>query len=225
MPQEERLWIDREAPVERLDLGGGAWVDVVRGWVPDADEVHEHLLDGVTWQTSQLFRYDHVVEENRVGAWWARGKGMPLPHPSLAEATRALQHRYGVSFDGFALLQYRSGTDGQAFHRDTDMRYLEDTIIAVLSFGAKRPWLLRPRAAKRTDAPGQGASHDLAPASGDLLVMGGRCQADWEHSVPYLGRQTTVGPRISIQWRFARPVGQPSQGSSFRAPLHYGRSR
>jgi len=221
----ERSWVDRDAAGERVDLGGGAWVDVVRGWVPDADEVHEHLLATVPWQGSALFRYDHVVEENRVGSWWARGKGMPLPHPALAEATRALQHRYQVTFDGFAMLQYRTGADGQAFHRDTDMTYLEDTIIGILSFGATRPWLLRPRSAKHSDAPGRGATHDLAPASGDLLVMGGRCQAEWEHSVPYLGPRSTVGPRISIQWRFARPVGRPFQGASYRAPLHYGRER
>jgi len=217
------MWVDREAAIERLELGDGAWVDVVRGWVPDADEVYEHLRDDVAWQTSQLFRYDHYVEEKRVGSWWGRGKGTPLPHPALAEATRVLQHRYGVTFDGFALLHYRSGTDGQAFHRDTDMKYLEDTVIAVLTFGATRPWQLRPRSAKHTDLPGKGATHDLQPASGDLLVMGGRSQADWEHSVPYLGPQSTVGPRVSIQWRFARPVGRPFQGSSYRAPLHYRR--
>ena len=95
----------------------------------------------------------------------------------------------------------------------------------MLTFGATRPWQLRPRSAKHTDAPGKGATHDLAPASGDLLVMGGRSQADWEHSVPYLGPQSTVGPRVSIQWRFARPVGRPFQGASYGAPLHYGRDR
>ena len=216
-------FVDRDAAVERLDLGAGAWVDVVRGWVPEPEPVYEHLLASVPWQTSRLFRYDHVVEERRLGSWWARGN--PLPHPALAEATRVLQHRYGVTFDGFAMLQYRDGADGQAFHRDTDMRYLDDTVIAVLSLGATRPWQLRPRAARHTDAPGKGATHDLAPASGDLLVMGGRCQADWEHSVPYLGAQSTVRPRISIQWRFARRTGRPFQGSSYRASLHYGRDR
>jgi alkylated DNA repair dioxygenase AlkB len=223
--EDDRPWVDRNAPVERIDLGAGAWVDVVRAWIPEPDEVEAHLLATVPWQASQLFRYDHMVEEKRVGAWWARGRGMPLPHPALAEATRVLQHRYGVTFDGFAMLQYRNGGDGQAFHRDTDMRYLEDTIIAVLTFGATRPWLMRPRSAKHTDAPGKGATLDLAPATGDLLVMGGRSQADWEHSVPYLGAQSTVGPRLSIQWRFARPVGRPFRGASYGAPLHYGRDR
>lgn len=69
-------------------------------------------------------------------------------------------------------------------------------------------------------APGKGATHDLAPGPGDLLVMGGRCQAGWEHSVPYLPAQH-VGTRISLQWRHARRVGRPFQGASYRAPLHF----
>ena len=215
--------VDRDVAVERLELGEGAWVDVARGWLATARELYEHLLAEVPWQTSQLFRYDHVVEERRLGSWWSRGS--PLPHPALAEATRVLQHRYRVEFGGFSMIQYRDGTDGQAFHRDTDMRWLEDTVIAILSLGAQRPWLLRPRSARHTQAPGKGATHDVAPASGDLLVMGGRSQADWEHSVPYLGSQSAVGPRISIQWRFARRTGRPFQGAGYAAPLHYGRDR
>jgi alkylated DNA repair dioxygenase AlkB len=218
---DELRHVDRGASFERIELDDGSWVDVARGWLPRPDAVYEHLKDTVAWQTSQLFRYDHLVEENRLGAWWGRGR--PLPHEALAEATRTLQHRYKVQFDGFAMLQYRDGRDGQAFHRDTDMRYLDDTIIAVLSLGAQRPWQLRPRAARHTLEPGKGATHDLEPRSGDLLVMGGRSQADWEHSVPYLGDRSRSAPRVSIQWRFARRVGRPFQGGSYRAPLHYDR--
>jgi alkylated DNA repair dioxygenase AlkB len=212
--------VDRGAVVERLDLGDDSWVDVARGWLADADELCAHLLAEVPWQAGRLFRYDHVVEERRLGAFWRPGD--PVPHPALAEATRSLQHRYGVRFDGFGMLLYRDGTDGQAFHRDTDMRYLDDTVVAVLSLGAQRPWLLRPRSARHEVDPGKGASHDLAPAAGDLLVMGGRAQADWEHSVAYLGAAAGVGPRISIQWRFARRTGRPFHGASYRAPLRYG---
>jgi alkylated DNA repair dioxygenase AlkB len=145
----------------------------------------------------------------------------------LAEATRTLQHRYHVQFDSFGMLQYRDGRDGQAFHRDTDMRWLDDTVIAILSLGARRPWLLRPRTRKFDHSEGRGATHDLAPGAGDLIVMGGRTQADWEHSVPYCLDQRRVGqplaPRISIQWRFARRTGKPFVGASYRAPLRYGR--
>jgi len=216
-------FVDRTATTERIDLDSGSWVDITRAWLPEpvATALYDHLLAEVPWQTSHLFRYDHLVEERRLGSWWSRGT--PLPHPALAEATRVLQHRYKATFDGFGMIQYRDGNDGQAFHRDTDMRWLDDTVIAVLSLGAQRPWQLRPRGNRRlADQPGKGATHDLAPASGDLLVMGGRAQADWEHSVPYLGARP-VATRISLQWRFARKVGRPFVGAGSRAPLHYGR--
>lgn len=211
--------LDRDAPVEHVELDAGAWVDVVRGWLAGSDVVFDHLRDTVAWQTSRLFRYDHMVEERRLGAGWS--PGTPLPHPVLADATRHLQHRYRARFDGFSMIQYRDGRDGQAFHRDTDMRWLDDTVIAILTLGARRPWLLRPRSARHDHSPGRGAIHDLAPTGGDLIVMGGRAQADWEHSVPYLGDQA-VPPRISLQWRFANRTGRPFMGGSYRAPLTYG---
>jgi alkylated DNA repair dioxygenase AlkB len=220
---DELAYVDRDVPVERLELDEGSWVDIARGWLRDGDAVAGVLLAEVPWQASRLFRYDHEVEERRLGAAWRSGS--PLPHPALAEATRVLQHRYNVRFGGFGMIQYRDGTDGQAFHRDTDMRWLEDTVVAIVSLGAQRPWLLRPRSARHTLEQGKGAVHDLAPASGDLIVMGGRTQSDWEHSVPYLGAGSGIGPRVSIQWRAARKVGRPFQGPGYRAPLHYGRER
>jgi hypothetical protein len=213
--------IDAAVEVERIHLDDGSWVDVARGWCPDADELYHSLLAGVPWQTSRLFRYDHFIEELRLGAMWQRGR--PLPHPGLADAHKALQRRYSVLFGGFGMLQYRDGRDGQAFHRDTDMRYLDNTVVAILTLGARRPWLLRPRSAKHLDLPGKGATHDLSPGPGDLIVMGGRCQADWEHSVPYLGGHRPVGTRISIQWRYAHRTGKPFVGGSYRAPLAYNR--
>ncbi|HEY2429378.1 MAG TPA: alpha-ketoglutarate-dependent dioxygenase AlkB, partial [Acidimicrobiales bacterium] len=182
----------------------------------------EALRGDVAWRPSRLFRYDHWVEERRLGSYWR--PGLPLPHAALAEVQRALQRRYRVRFDGFGLIQYRDGGDGQAFHRDTDMRWLDDTVIAILTLGSRRPWLLRPRSRRHDQGPAGGATHDLAPGAGDLIVMGGRAQADWEHSVPYLGSRP-VGTRISIQWRHAVRRGRPFAGPSYRAPLAYGRRR
>jgi alkylated DNA repair dioxygenase AlkB len=208
--------------VERLDLGNGAWVDIGRGWLPEAeaDDLFEGLLHGVSWQASRLFRYDHYVEENRLAAGWRRGG--PLPHPALGPITRSLQDEYRVQFDSFGMMQYRNGRDGQAFHRDTDMRWLDDTVIAILSLGATRPWLLRPRTSRYDHSESRGATHDLQPGHGDLIVMGGRTQVDWEHSVAYLGARP-AGVRISIQWRYARKTGRLFMGADYRAPLRFGR--
>ena len=218
-----RISINPEATTTRVALDDTSWVDVTRDWLLGADELFAALLTGVPWRTSRLFRYDHFVEERRLGAYWSRGRA--LPHPALADVHRELQRSYAARFDGFGMMHYRNGRDGQAFHRDTDMRWLDDTVIAILTLGARRPWLLRPWSAKfdeRAHAPGRGATHDLAPAGGDLIVMGGRCQADWQHSVPYLQAEG-VGVRISLQWRFARKTGKPYVGPSYSAPLTYRR--
>lgn len=216
------IHVDRGAVVERIWLDDTSWVDVSRGWLAGADTLFDALRDDVAWQTSRLFRYDHWVEERRLGAFWRRG--VPLPHPALAEVHKRIQQQYHVGFDSFGMMQYRNGGDGQAFHRDTDMRWLDDTVIAILTLGYRRPWLMRPRGSRYDHSEGRGATHDLAPASGDLLVMGGRCQADWEHSVPYLLRQQ-LGVRISIQWRHTSRRGRPFVGASYRAPLTYGGGR
>lgn len=205
--------------VERVWLDETSWVDIGRGWLQNSHELFEHLRDNVAWQKSRLYRYDHWVEERRLGSMWRRGQ--PLPHPTLADVHKGLERRYGVRFEGFGLIHYRNGADGQAFHRDTDMRWFDDTLIAILTLGAQRPWHLRPRANRHSLAEAKGATHDLAPSCGDLIVMGGRCQADWEHSVPYL--RSAVGVRISLQWRYARRTGRPFMGGSYRAPVQYSR--
>ncbi len=210
-----------DAPVERVQLDDASWVDVSRGWLNGADELYDALLSGVAWQPSKVFRYEKFVDERRLGSGWSRGR--PLPHPSLASVHKAIQKRYDATFNGFGMIQYRDAGDGQGFHRDTDMRWLDDTIIAILTLGAQRPWLLRPRAVRNSLAAvdgNRGATHDLAPAGGDLIVMGGACQANWEHSVPYLNK-LGVGVRISLQWRYARKVGRPFMGPGFSAPVTY----
>ncbi len=216
------IGINPEAVFERIALDETSWVDVSRNWLLGSEFLYAHLLEQVRWQTTQLFRYEQHVEERRLSSGWRRGN--PLPHPALAEATRMIQRRYRVEFPGFGMIQYRDGNDGQGFHRDTDMRWLDDTIIGVLTMGSQRPWLLRPRSNRHSDTPTRGAIHDLQPASGDLLVMGGRCQADWEHSVAYL-RNANVGPRISIQWRATKKVGEPFMGPSYRADVAYGHGK
>jgi alkylated DNA repair dioxygenase AlkB len=213
-----------DATVERIELDEASWVDVVRGFVAEPGEVFDAVHAGTRWTQNRLYRYDHVVDEQRLGAGWRVGQ--PVAHPLLLEVHRHLQAAYGKRFDSFAFALYRDGHDGQAFHRDRDMRWLDDTIIALLTLGARRPWHLRPRAHRHDhgawEGGAKGATHDLSPAAGDLIVMGGATQVGWEHSVPYLGGRP-VEPRISVQWRWTSGTGRPVQGPSYRAPRTYSR--
>lgn len=215
-PLDDPRWLAPEPTVERLDLGGGSWVDVVRGLVPAGDEVHDELAASVAWEQGRVFRYERWVDEPRLGAWQRNG----AQHPALLEVQHWISRRYRVRFDGVALARYRHARDAVGFHRDRELRWLEDTVIGALSLGARRPWLLRPLTAGRRDPADEAAEAiDLAPASGDLVVMGGRCQAAWLHAVPPTPHQ--VRSRISAQWRWTSRRGERDRNPGYRAARRY----
>ncbi len=182
--------IDPHAPFERTDLGQGAWVDLARGWLRGADTLLDALIDAVEWRQGRRWMYERMVDDPRLSHWYRPGD--TLPHLVLEPARRALEDRYQVPLGGPGLNYYRDGRDSVAFHRDRELRHLGDTIVAITTLGAQRPFLIRPR--------GGGRSRDLSPASGDLLVMGGRSQAEWEHGIPKVAQR---GPRVSVTWRWA----------------------
>jgi alkylated DNA repair dioxygenase AlkB len=135
--------------------------------------------------------YDRMVDDPRLSFRYARDDA--LPHPTLEVMRDALCTRYGVAFGGVGLNYYRDGNDSVAPHRDRELRDADaDTLVAIVTLGARRPFLLKPHGRR-------GRAVDVAPASGDLLVMGGRCQSGWEHGVPKVAH---AGPRVSCTWRW-----------------------
>ncbi|WP_052710885.1 alpha-ketoglutarate-dependent dioxygenase AlkB [Pseudofrankia sp. DC12] len=212
------------APVQRHRLDQGSWVDVGRGWLPGTEELYQRVRDTARWREGAMWRYEKYVVPPRLSAWYAPGQ--PPPYPELAAAHLALRRRYGVSFDGYGLSYYRDGADSVAMHRDKELRWLDDTVIAILTLGARRPWTVKPArlpAGRRilNDATDTAGLLDLAPGPGDLLVLGGRAQRDWLHGVPKVGGH--VGGRISVQWRWTSRTGQPEQGPGYMASRHFGR--
>jgi alkylated DNA repair dioxygenase AlkB len=180
--------------VERRTLTGGAWVDVLPGWLTGADRLFQRLAGEVPWQAERRPMYDRVVEVPRLLAFYREGDA--LPDPVLDEARDALSAHYaeelGEPFRTAGLCYYRDGRDSVAWHGDRIGRgRTEDTMVAIVSVGAARPLLLRPR--------GGGPVNRYSLGHGDLMVMGGSCQRTWEHAIPKLAR--TIGPRISIQFR------------------------
>jgi alkylated DNA repair dioxygenase AlkB len=211
--------IRADATFERTWLDERSWVDVARGWLAGQAALLDLLQRDLSWEQGRIYRYDHWVEEPHLGAGFRLDAP---PHPVLPDAHRALQHRYGKRFMAPSLAMYRDGRDSMAFHRDRDLRWLDDTLIALLVLGERRPFHLRPRANRYAhEMEGKGATHDIAPGRGDLMVMGGACQAGWEHSVPKVPVHRAV--RVSIQWRWTGKTGRPVEGASYRAPRHYSR--
>jgi alkylated DNA repair dioxygenase AlkB len=180
--------------VQRMALARGAWIDLRPGWITGADALFERLVGAVPWRAEKRHMYDRVVDVPRLLCFYAEGE--PLPDPALDEIKRALDDHYGQelgeAFSTAGLCLYRDGQDSVAWHGDTTGRgSTQDTMVAIVSLGAPRALLLRPRGG------GRALRHDLG--HGDLLVMGGSCQRTWEHAVPKTAR--AAGPRISVQFR------------------------
>jgi alkylated DNA repair dioxygenase AlkB len=180
--------------VRRVPLARGAWVDLRPGWLAGSGAVFGALVETVPWRAERRHMYDRVVDVPRLLCFY--GEDAPLPHPALTAARDALSAHYraelGEPFRTAGLCLYRDGRDSVAWHGDTTGRgSREDTMVAILSLGAPRALLLRPR--------GGGASLRYEIGHGDLLVMGGSCQRTWEHAVPKTAR--AIGPRISVQFR------------------------
>jgi alkylated DNA repair dioxygenase AlkB len=187
--------------VTRRPLSSGAWLDVRRGWLAGADALFDCLLGSVPWRAQEREMYQRIVAVPRLLSFY--DEGAPLPHPVLEEARDQLSAHYadelGEPFRTAGLCLYRDGRDSVAWHGDRIGRgRTQDTMVAILSVGAPRPLLLRPRpgAGARPDGPAV-LRHNLG--HGDLIVMGGSCQRTWEHAVPKTSKP--VGPRISIQFR------------------------
>jgi len=181
------------AGLQRRTLSRGAWVDVQRTWVPEADDVFAALVAEVPWRAERRQMYDRVVDVPRLVHTY--GVGEPLPHPVLVEAREALSAHYlpelGEPFVTAGCCYYRDGHDSVAWHGDTIGRgRSQDTMVAIVSVGDPRRLVLRPR--------GGGDSISIEMGHGDLVVMGGSCQRTWEHAVPKVAH---AGPRISVQFR------------------------
>lgn len=184
--------------VQRIELTDGAWIDLRPGWLTGADELFRRLQLGgpaaVEWRGERRVMWDRELPTPRLLRFYRERE--PLPDPVIDQARDALSGFYrdelGADFATVGMCLYRDHRDSVAWHGDRFGRgATHDTMVAIVSVGAPRPLLLRPR--------GGGASRRYVLGHGDLIVMGGSCQRTWEHAIPKSSIPT--GPRISIQFR------------------------
>lgn len=206
------LRIDRDAPVTRTPLPPGSWVDFVPGFAREASVQFAEIDACARWEQREVLRYDKYVPEKRLGA------GLPADrHPLLRQTDLLLRSRYGQPMTGVSAVLYRNGDDFQGLHTDREMRWLDETLIAILVLGARRPFVLRPRGdsvpVERVPAGTDPTDVVLLPGEGDLLVMGGASQREWLHGVP--AAPGVAAPRMSLTWRWTSRRGRPDTNPTF----------
>ena len=193
------------AGARRLDLDATSWVETVPGWLAGADTWFERIVADAPWNQRRRRMYDPATKESgnvmepRLTCGWPLGEA-PAPSGEIAELLSA---RHGVRFDRVSANFYRHGDDSVAWHGDRVRFTHSAPLVAIVSLGSPRRFGLRPLAGtQRTGGPARW----LTVSGGDLLVMGGRCQHDWQHTVP---KAVRGGPRVSVTFRHDDPGPRP----------------
>ena len=168
----------------RHELAHDAWVDHVPGWVSGHDALFDQLERELAWRREQMTMYDKTVDVPRLLA------SVPPTVAIIDEMRLALGARYGEPFVRVTAALYRDGRDSVAYHGDTTARDMERALVATVSLGQPRRFLMKPTAG--------GASIAFPAGRGDLLVMGGTAQRTWRHAIPKVAQ---AGPRIAVMFR------------------------
>lgn len=179
------------AHIQRTWLDDYSWVDHLPNWLDGSDRVFADLADALPWRQREVVMWDKRLPEPRLTFWWDGLDGSAAPLPLLLDVRDALTAHYDRPFDSIGFNLYRDGRDSVAWHGDRERFTHEQPVVVIVSVGAARNLMLRPR--------GGGPSRSFRIGQGDLLVMGGACQHDWEHCVPKVAR--AIGPRLSIMFR------------------------
>jgi alkylated DNA repair dioxygenase AlkB len=173
--------------LERTVLSDDAWFDYAPGWLGGHESLFTLLAHTVHWRREKRTMYEHIVDVPRLVA--ALPEDGPIP-AIVAEAQGAVSRRYGEAFTRVSLGYYRNGQESVAWHGDYVARKLPQALVATISVGSPRRFLVRPK--------GGGRSLALRLGWGDLLVMGGSCQRTFEHSIP---KVASAPPRIAVMLR------------------------
>lgn len=130
---------------------------------------------------------------------------MPQPWPLvLLPVCERLQQACATPFNSVLINRYRNGRDSMGWHSDDEPELGERPVIASLSLGAARRFLLR----RRDD---HALTTEFLLAHGDLLVMAGDTQRFYQHALPKTARP--MGERINLTFRWIsgrRPGPHPA---------------
>lgn len=207
--------------LRRIALNATAWLDRQPEWLQGHAQVFETLHRQVRWQKQRRPMYDRIVDVPRLVG--APDPGCSLG-PLLHQIAEALSERYQRDLSSISLSLYRDGADSVAMHGDKLGPAVDDTVVAIVAVGFPRRFLVRtsrrlapPQSEQEAQSPTvvstrvdpletprlRGGSVSVSFGCGDLLVMGGSCQRDFEHGVP---KAAHADGRISLMFREPLPA-------------------
>lgn len=172
------------------------------GWLArdEADALFDAVIETVPWSVHRLRLFGREVDSPRLSCWmgdegasyrYSGTRFTPQPWlPALVAVRARLDREFDARFNSVLANLYRDGRDAMGWHRDDEPELGDSPVIASLSLGATRRFLLKADAGDRQ-------AFELA--QGDLLLMSGESQRRYLHALPRTAKP--VGPRINLTFR------------------------
>lgn len=185
------------------------WISIPDGllyWDPEfiskteSDQLFDVLRGDIKWKSDQitLFGQHHLIP--RLQCWYGdapyRYSNLTM-HPEtwlkdLVDLKARCEQVANSPLNCVLANLYRNGSDSNGWHSDNEPELGDSPVIASLSFGETRRFHLKHRQTK------QKITIELTP--GSLLIMAGKTQAHWLHTVPKTKK--TKQERINLTYRF-----------------------
>ena len=167
-----------------------------------ADALFAQLRDSVEWETHRIRLFGREVDSPRLSSWigdedaaytYSGTRFQPQPWPPALVGIRCrLARELDCPFNSVLANRYRNGRDYMGWHSDNESALGPQPIIASLSLGVARRFMLKHRQQSSRKL-------ELPLTHGSLLVMRGDTQANYRHSLPRTARP--VGERINLTFR------------------------
>lgn len=187
---------------ERLELPDGEGALYRRAFAPtDSARLFDALRRETSWRQHVITLHGRAIASPRLSAWHGDPEAAysysglrlePAPWtPTLRIVRERVETLAAARFNSVLLNLYRDGQDGMGWHSDDEPELGRNPVIASVSFGAARRFLMQHK--KRR------LRVELRLEDGDVLVLGGATQHCWRHHVPKT-RQPTDS-RINLTFR------------------------
>lgn len=191
---------------KKLDLVGGDAVLFYDIFEPArADHYFNELHAHADWRKSHIKLFGKTHASPRLTCWYGDTaytySSMTWPAqswtPLLDEIRSSIELLSNTCLNGMLGNLYRTGADSMGWHSDDEPKLGPAPVLASLSFGATRRFVVRRKddKSRKIEVPLPGNS---------LLIMRGATQANWQHAIPKTRKP--VGPRINLTFRKMHPV-------------------
>lgn len=174
----------------------------------EADILFNHLFNDIPWRESSMVASDgNTYTLPRLQHWMADSpdvkaqlyqKGGPLNwSDAVLSVKNKLEKLLNVKFDYVLLNYYRNGKDKIGFHRDDEADEEGKNVIASVSIGCSRTFLIKPFKGSKQFINEN--TNTFILNHGSLIVMDGDTQKGWVHSIRE--NKKLKEPRINLTFR------------------------